>query len=1851
MARRENRFAGLLLAGLMALAPGAFSLTGAALAQEGERTIVPAPDADYYGHDYDILKDADQNLCETACLADNQCRAFTFNTAKGWCFLKAEVGELRAASGVVSGRIGTASASAAKASGDEALRERMAELVFLPKTRLDEARQFRLGLAEEERDAAVPAGEALWKAADAALAQRDFGAAIPLYREALRRDPESGRAWLGLALSALSFTSDDAQALDENTALRAPAAINAYLSAKDIRSKAAALDFLAQSMAAAEEWKDAIRTWRASLAIEERPDARKRLDAAVAEHGFRIVDNSVDNNAARPRICLNFSEPLSPAVTASETAGDFLSVEGGDTLPASASGSQICVDGVRHGARYRLVVRKGVPAASGETLAKSADVSVYVRDRDPSVRLSGNAYVLPAGGDATMPVTTVNTDVVEARLLRIGDRSLARTMGDSRFLGQMGSYEFDAVTQSDGEALWKGFVDVKRVANEEVVTAIPVAALLKERRPGVYVLAAKAANARSDEETLATQWFVVTDIGLTSFAGEDGFHVFARSLATAEPLPGAKLELVAVNNEILGTAETDPSGHARFAPGLLKGAGGDRPAVLMAAKPGDDPQGGDFSFLDMTAAPFDLTDRGVEGREPARAMDVFLTTERGIYRAGDIVHLTALVRDAGGEAVDDLDLTGILTRPDGVEDRRLALKANQAGGLAADLALPAGAMRGLWTVALFTDPKQPALARTSLRVEDFEPEKIDFDLALPEGPIDPAAPPPIDLAVRYLFGAPAAGLGVSGETVLSAVDGLDRYPGVQFGLADDKPTAVRLPFEAEPTGEDGAAKVSLEPFEAPATTKPMSATVQVRVTDAGGRPVERTATRPLAGTKPRIGLRPLFEGALGQGGEGGFEVVAVGPDGARVDLKAAQWVLNHISTDYTWYSSNGRWNYEPVRRVARVSSGALDLTADAPAKLSLPVDWGSYELVLTDPAGAALPASIAFSAGWSVSARALETPDILKIALDKPRYSVGDKAVVHIEPRFAGKAQVLVMDERVVAVTTADIPLGGGDVTLEVTRDWGPGAYVAAVLYRPMDIAAKQMPGRALGLAHASVEPGERALQVAIEAPERIAPRGPVGIDLQLAGVKPGESAFVTLAAVDAGILNVTGFAPPSPKTHYFGQRRLGVEIRDLYSRLIDRMQGAPGSVRSGGDAGASGVSLPPMDQLVALFSGVVPVGADGRAHVTLDVPDFNGTLKLMAIAWSKTGVGEDSTDLLVRDPIVAQVSRPLFLSPGDSSRIAIDLNHVEGPAGRVHLALAGGEGALRIAANASADLDLTEGGRARLLVPVEAIGPGEGALELALTTPDGTVLHKSFALPVRSIQPRTVRKSRFEIAAGGQLSLGSDLLTEFRPGTARATLAVTPLGGFDLAGVVAALDTYPYGCTEQLTSRALPLLYLDETVLAAGLAARPDEARAGETKTVRERVDGAIKSVLANQDSSGAFGLWAPGSGDLWLDAYVTDFLTRAREAGYDVPAEGFTLALDNLRNQLAYLPDQPDWSKAAYAYYVLARNGRAAIGDLRYTADNEAAGFKTPLSQAQLAGALALYGDRVRAEALFRTAVTQAAGGAGDAPSRSDYGTALRDGAAVTTLALETGVDGLDLAPLARKVGQERAAKRYTSTQEDVWSLLAAHAALTAAPPKLTVDGTPRDGVLARTLDEAALTPGLVIGNRGAAPVAASLTMAGVPSVPLPPMSSGYEITRSYYTLEGEEADPANIAQGSRLVAVVDVLPVDTAPARLMIDDPLPAGFAIDNPAILRGGDVAALDFLELSGEATHTEFRAERFLAAVDKPANDLKRLRFAYIVRALSPGEFVHPAATVEDMYRPERRGQTAEAHVSVIGPLR
>ena len=422
------------------------------------------------------------------------------------------------------------------------------------------------------------------------------------------------------------------------------------------------------------------------------------------------------------------------------------------------------------------------------------------------------------------------------------------------------------------------------------------------------------------------------------------------------------------------------------------------------------------------------------------------------------------------------------------------------------------------------------------------------------------------------------------------------------------------------------------------------------------------------------------------------------------------------------------------------------------------------------------------------------------------------------------------------------------------------------------------------------------------------------------------------------------------------------------------------------------------------------------------------------------------------------------------------------------------------------------------------------------------------------------------------------------------------------------------------------------------------------KSRDIASRINTAITGVLSNQSSGGGFGLWGPGSGDLWLDAYVSDFLTRARSKGYSVPDQAFRLAMDNLRNKVNYAPDFEDAGQdIAYALMVLAREGAANIGDLRYYADTKADQFGSALAMAQLGAALASYGDQTRADFMFRKAgarLDTAVASAEQQYWRADYGTNLRDSAAILALAAEARTEVLDQTALVNRIVPGASDNRSRSTQENTWTLLAANALLEETPADaFLVNGQPAGGPVVEVLDaQTGLERTVEVLNQSGKSATTILTTYGIPAEPEPAGGNGYTINRFYFTLDGKPVTPDHLRQNDRLVVVLKVTPSQFSEARLIVNDPLPAGLEIDNPALMQAGDVAALDWLLLNGEPQHVEFRAERFIAAVDWRSKEPMQL--AYIVRAISPGKFHHPAASVEDMYRPQFRARTGVGTVEV-----
>jgi uncharacterized protein YfaS (alpha-2-macroglobulin family) len=1674
------------------------------------------------------------------------------------------------------------------------------------------------------------------------LQRNDFAGALNALGAALSRAPNDAALWLSYARAAATLAQRDNnrrwQLQEESRA----AAYRSYQRATTATGEAAALNYLASLYADQSSHRLALNTYRQSLSLVDNPEIRKVYESLRERYGFRILDYKVESDLATPRVCFQFSESLK----ARTEFTPFVAVSGNANGAITNEDRQLCVEGLRHGERYSIVVRQGLPSSVDEQLLRSSDYVIYVKDRSPQARFTGKNYVLPRVGQEGIPIVSTNTPKIALDVVRIGDRGLLPAVRSDDFLAQVSSYRLKDLFENKGVKVWTGTLDVKSELNRDVVTAFPVLEALKKLEPGVYVMVSmpgeKAPSQIMDDnddsyDNLSTQWFVVSDIGLTSFSGDDGVHILARSLASAGPIAGLEVRLVARNNEILGTARTDANGYAKFDPGLSRGTGGLAPGLITASD-----ASGDYSFLDLAQSAFDLTDRGVRGRPAARALDALVYAERGVYRSGETVNISALLRDPRGNSVETVPLTLVVRRPDGVEYRRAAVGDQGLGGRAWSVNLLPSVKSGTWRVSAFADPKSPAIGETTFLVEDYLPERLDVTITPESRQVQPGTTVSIDTTARFLYGAPGSDLEINGELVIQATKQLN-LPGLEgyvAGLEDQEFETIKTDIEtSENTDEAGKAKVEVEIPDVD-TTRPLEAKFIIRVAEAGGRAVERTVTLPVRPNKSLIALRKNFE-ELREDSNATFNVIALNAEGNRVAARGLRWTLSRVTNNYQWYNSDGRWSFERVKSTRRVSEGTVDATTQGVATITAPVGWGAYRLDVVSSDGSLAPVSSSFNVGWSGDASA-DTPDLLEVNLDKKGYNAGEALKLRVNSRFEGKATIAIVGDQLRELVLADLKTGDNNIDIPVKAEWGASAYAVVLAHRPLDQQARRMPGRALGLAWFAVEADQRKLEVSMPVPEKVEPRKPFTIPVEIKGLTPGEDAYITLAAVDVGILNLTRYKTPDPTNHFFGQRQLGSEIRDLYGLLIDGMQGTRGAIRSGGDAAGLGVEgNRPTQEPMARYSGVVKVGPDGRAQVTFELPAFNGTLRLAAVAWSKSRVGSAEKDVFVRDPVVVQATLPRFLNFGDRSQFHMQIDNVDGGAGQYVLDV-DIRGPVTIAAEAlRRTVTLAAKQRTEFTIPVTAAGIGRAELSLRITGPnlDAT---QNFALNVQSGSPEIYRRTVRDLPAGQSITISNDLVADYLPGTGSISIAASPLGAIDVPALLQALDRYPYGCTEQTVSRALPLLYVNQLATANLLSLDGD---------LRQRVQVAIDKVLSRQDASGSFGLWSSeSSNDLWLDAFVTDFLTRAREGNYEIPQRSFDQALDRLRNQVVNASDVSSANSGpiAYAIYVLARNGRPIMGDLRYLADTKIEAFTNPLARAQLGAALALLGDRGRATAAFEAASRLLVASQRTRFSRSDYGSLLRDSAGMLALAAETNAGDAVLTRAAMTVQTERGVTRFTSTQENTWMVLAATAMTKQAQNMaLTIDGQPHKGAYFRTWRGFALDGREVrIGNEGQTQAQVVITTAGQPSVKEPAESQGYQVERNYFTLDGKPANLASIKQNERLVVTLKVTELEAAYARLLLVDQLPAGLEIDNPRLVDSGSIEALEWLKSDVSPEHTEYKDDRFVAAFEREGRQKAVFYAAYIVRAVTPGQYVLPPASIEDMYRPERFGRTAFGNVTI-----
>lgn len=1598
--------------------------------------------------------------------------------------------------------------------------------------------------------------------------------------------------------------------------------------------------------------------------------------------GFGLVRAWPDQHEGSLALALEFSRPL----VGTQEFDRLLTVEpagsGDSGWSLSDDGRTLRYPYVEPARDYTVTVAAGLLAADGSRLAAPLKKTVHTGELDPVAGFASQGSVLPARDSRGLPVVSVNVPEVDVEFLRVRESELPRFFAQFQRGGRRGGWELDrdygdeAPLRDLAEPVYLNRFVLGGERNERVLNYLPLQEIAELQQPGLYFAVLRRVGQFSDQYD--TAFFTVSDIGLHARAYRDTVFVHAASLHDGAPLSGVELRVLDARGEALLKSATDGHGNALLEYTLDAGH------VLVARR------GKDVSLLPFNQPALDLSEFAVGGRAQA-AFDVFAWSGRDLYRPGETVRISALLRDDDGRALPlpaggrGQPLFLRLKQPDGRVFRETRLDPGAQGYYAFEQAIPADAPTGRWQVEFRTDPAgKDVVQGMTLRIEEFLPERLKLELSTPkeQATLRPGEPLKLQADAAYLYGAPAAGNRFTAKMALAvAREPLDGLPGYSFG----DPT-VELPKEPRDVLDQafdprGRIEASLPlPEEAARAATPVRVTLAGSVHESGGRPVNRNLQRVLWPAPALVGVRPLFDPDDGADANASarFELVRVDAQGRPQPAGGLKVSLVRELRDYHWrYQDDGGWDYDFTRRFENVETRTLDAGATA-ARFDFPVEWGEYRVDVLDPS-TGLTMRYPFRAGWSwgddnrgPDAR----PDKVKLALDRTAYRAGDTLKVTVTPPHAGRGVLMVESDRLLYVHEIEVRgkdgKASGTFEVPVTEDWERhDVYVTALVFRGGSATSQVTPARAVGVAHVPMRRDDRRVAVGLKVPAQMRPQQDLPVTVS-APQLAGRQAHVTVSAVDVGILNITRFPVPDANAHFFAQRRLATDAYDVYGRVIESFDGGSARMRFGGDLALD--ALPQARrptarvQTVDLFSGPVALDAQGNARLKLPLPDFNGTLRVSALVYADDRYGKRDGEVLVRAPVVAEAGMPRVLAPGDRGTVSLDVQNFSGSAGEFRVRVEG-EGPLAVG-EGQRRLRLEDGAKATLEFPLLA-QPGNSVAQVRVRVDGGGyAVDRRYDLPVRAAWPGVLRVQTQVLEDGAPLVLDAALADGLIADTVDVRLRVTATPPIPFASALQGLLDYPYGCAEQTTSKGYAALVMDpQTAQRLGGPVLDAPAR-------RARMEGAFGRLAAMQTGNGHFSLWG-GEGDAEpaLTPYIVDFLLDAREAGFAVPDGVLQKALDRLSEDLLsggaqfYGRDHREhlrFANRAYAGYVLARVNRAPLGTLRAMYDQEKGSSLTGLPLVQLGLALALQGDGKRGEAAI------ADGFARDPEQRppwlGDYGSRIRDDALMVALLHERGkaeakydARAVDLAR-ALQARRDDQGRMWLSTQEQM-ALARLGRALDAGDGRklggrLLAGGDAQvlrpAASLTRRLDHAALARSLRFEPEGG-PFYASIEVAGIPQKPPAEDRRQVGVVRDWFLTDGTPWKGGALKEGQVLVARLTVQAQEAMPDAL-VTDLLPAGLEAEN---LNLGDAAQWDGVSIEGVALadragqadlrHEEYRDDRYVAALALGQGTTARLY--YLVRAVTPGTYTVPPPQAEDMYRPTLRGTgvARPAQVTVTPP--
>ena len=1624
-----------------------------------------------------------------------------------------------------------------------------------------------------------------------------------------------------------------------------------------------------------------------------------------------VTYSDVRESDGTPYISVSFNAPV-----LSDTVEPYLEVTPAVDYQVISDYRNIEIHGdFKRRTTYTLKIRRGLTARNDAVLKGDYMTRFRIPDIRPQLRFLGDGFFLARKGHLNLGLTTINVKRVKLNIEKVFANNLIYVSRLDRW---------SRWSQNLGKPIHSEVLEIPPQLNEEVTTPLSLEDYLADEHVGIFKVVAENAERRWDR---AHQWVLITDLGISAKRAGDNLYVWVKSLATGAPVPTARVQLISDNNQTLLSGTTNWAGFAEFTD-VAEKTEDFIPFMITVAKRDD------LAFIQLDKHEIATADFDIAG--PAylqKGYEAFLYTSRGVYRPGETVQLAGVVRGPKQRTPKPLPTRIKILSPDGRIMRELRQQTNKSGACEVKIPIPDYALTGNYIAKMQIADR--VVGSVQFQVEEFMPDRMKVAITVDKPSYKIGDELSIEVNATNLFGPPAVGRKVQASCQLQAVPfavsddalppGTDATKWRSFVFGNTKQFESQR-IELGEAKTDAAGKARYQ-FTVPATLKApslLNGILTATVSEVGGRAVTASHRVVIHPYSHYAGIRRTTTGEAKINQPLRFDYVAVDDTMAVIPGRALKLSLHKVHWNTILrQNAAGRYEYVSEPQMTEVKTYTLTSAETAQTATVTPTGYGAYRVRLEDIESTATAEIGFYVSGWRNAPVSMEHPTRLDLVLDKSAYRPGQTAKLNIKAPFPGTLLLTVEREQVLSHRTIVMKENTATVSIPVRDGYKPNVYLSATLTRTIPIGTASqpdnkslLPARAFGVIPLKIDATRRQLSIEMslksdsnqqertpltdnrglipddfQSEAVVRPNSEINIAFEVHGRRSWQKYDVCIAAVDEGILALTDFQTPNPHDFFYQQRGLKTRSFDMYSGILPEIADVTDNSSIGGDGAAArrlgrkrlNTSSIRRVKPVSLWSGFVQTDGNGRGTVQFKIPQFNGKLRLMAVAFAGADYGATEAYLTVREPIVLTPTFPRFLAGGDKIRVPVTLFNGTGEVGEFTVKLqALGDVQLLSASTInppettpektpehpsqppkmepplhelSVEKTVEAGTEAQVFFDIRA-QDALGAVHFNLSAEGNTeTTQMDVKLPLRSVAPPVTKTGHGVVSAGKSVDfiLPANLIAD----SSEFSLTLSPFPNIAFSDSLRYLVRYPHGCLEQTTSKVFPLLYFSDL-------ARSVEPMLAAEDSVDHYIMSGITKLESMLMSNNQFSYWPGGTyANPWSSIYASHFLVEARKAGYEVADRVYDAMLEGLRTRAKFSPDtegENDAKKvranialATYASYVLAAAGQPDRGTMHYLKNRGASGL-SDYSHFQLAGAFALSGELETALSMLPVSVSLSFNGKGNPgwETGGTFNSPIRAQAIMLDVLAEVNENHPSIPMLVKNLSEAASdGNRWRTTQDNAFAFLALGKIMKKQADR-NYSGTLKlngehfadfDATETRYTDAAWDGARIQLNLEGEGNCYYYWSAFGIQRESfVEEYERELQVRRRYFNKDGEELT-GTFVHGDLIVSEITVKALTANLENVVVVDMLPTGFEIENPRL---ESRAGIPWLKAQGfKPDYIDIRDDRLIFFGTFPRQ--RERKFYYALRAVTQGEFTLPPIAAEAMYDPTKSAVAGSMSIQVV----